>query len=56
MELDEVLSNRQKINLHLSDVLDEATDKWGVKVEGVLDLASGVDLSYLDVMEEQTSA
>ena len=35
MELDEILSNRQRINLHLRDVLDEATDKWGVKVEGV---------------------
>jgi regulator of protease activity HflC (stomatin/prohibitin superfamily) len=56
MELDEVLSNRQKINLHLRDVLDEATDKWGVKVEGVeireVDPAGKVK----DAMEEQTSA
>ncbi|MBU0684361.1 MAG: SPFH/Band 7/PHB domain protein [Candidatus Thermoplasmatota archaeon] len=56
MELDEVLSNRQKINLHLRDMLDEATDKWGVKVEGVeireVDPAGKVK----DAMEEQTSA
>ena len=56
MPLDEILSNRQKINLHLRDVLDEATDKWGVKVEGVeireVDPAGKVK----DAMEEQTSA
>ena len=56
MDLDEILSNRQKINLHLRDVLDEATDKWGVKVEGVeireVDPAGKVK----DAMEEQTSA
>ncbi len=56
MRLDEILSNRQRINLHLRDVLDEATDKWGVKVEGVeireVDPAGKVK----DAMEEQTSA
>jgi regulator of protease activity HflC (stomatin/prohibitin superfamily) len=56
MELDEILSNREKINLHLRDVLDEATDKWGVKVEAVeireVDPASRVK----EAMEEQTSA
>ncbi|MCU0852383.1 MAG: SPFH domain-containing protein [Thermoplasmata archaeon] len=56
MELDEILSNRQKINLHLRDVLDEATDKWGVKVEGVeireVDPAGKVKAA----MEDQTSA
>lgn len=56
MELDEILSNREKINLHLRDVLDEATDKWGVKVEAVeireVDPASKVK----QAMEEQTSA
>ncbi len=56
MELDEVLSNRDKINLHLRDVLDEATDKWGVKVEAVeireVDPAGKVKAA----MEDQTSA
>jgi len=56
MELDEILSNRERINTHLRDVLDEATDKWGVKVEAVeireVDPAGKVK----DAMEEQTSA
>ena len=56
MELDEILSNRERINVHLRDVLDEATDKWGVKVEAVeireVDPAPKVKMA----MEEQTSA
>ncbi len=35
MELDEILYNREAINMRLRDILDEATDKWGVKVEAV---------------------
>ena len=56
MELDEVLSNRERINVHLRDTLDESTDKWGVRVEAVeireVDPAAKVKNS----MEEQTSA
>lgn len=56
MELDEILSSREKINVQLRDVLDEATDKWGVKIEAVeireVDPAARVKES----MEEQTSA
>ena len=32
MELDSTLSSREKINSQLRQVLDEATDEWGVKV------------------------
>lgn len=56
MELDEILSSREKINVQLRDTLDENTDKWGVRVENVeikeVDPASKVK----DSMEEQTSA
>jgi regulator of protease activity HflC (stomatin/prohibitin superfamily) len=32
MQLDESLTSREKINLTLRDILDDATDKWGVRV------------------------
>lgn len=56
MELDQILSNRESINVELRDTLDENTDKWGVRVETVeikeVDPAAKVKNS----MEEQTSA
>ncbi len=56
MELDQILSNRENINVQLRDTLDENTDKWGVRVENVeikeVDPAPKVKAS----MEEQTSA
>ncbi len=56
MELDEILSSREKINIQLRDVLDVSTDKWGVKIEAVeireVEPAAKVKAS----MEEQTSA
>ncbi|MEI8218629.1 MAG: paraslipin, partial [Elusimicrobiota bacterium] len=35
MELDSTLTSREKINVQLRLVMDEATDKWGVKVTRV---------------------
>lgn len=56
MELDEILYNRDRINLRLRDVLDEATDKWGVRVDAVeireVDPVGPVKAA----MEEQTAA
>ncbi len=34
-ELDELLSEREKINQKLQQVIDEATDPWGIKVSAV---------------------
>ncbi len=56
MDLDEVLYNRHAINIKLRDVLDDATDTWGVKVEAVeireVDPVGPVKAA----MEEQTAA
>lgn len=56
MELDEVLYNRDLINNRLRDILDKATDAWGVRVEAVeireVDPVGPVKAA----MEEQTSA
>jgi regulator of protease activity HflC (stomatin/prohibitin superfamily) len=56
MELDEILYNRERINTRLRDILDEATDAWGVRVEAVeireVDPVGPVKAA----MEEQTSA
>lgn len=35
LALDETLTSRETVNVKLRDVLDEATDKWGVKVNRV---------------------
>ena len=56
MELDEILSSREKINIQLRDVLDEATDKWGVKIEAVEIREVDPAKKVKDSMEEQTSA
>ncbi len=56
MELDEILSNRERINVHLRDVLDEATDKWGVKVENVEIREVDPAPKVKNAMEEQTSS
>ncbi len=56
MDLDEILSNRDKINVQLRDILDESTDKWGVKVEAVEIREVDPAQKVKDSMEEQTSA
>ncbi|MEM0203505.1 MAG: slipin family protein [Archaeoglobaceae archaeon] len=34
-ELDEVLSEREKLNIRLQQIIDEATNPWGIKVTAV---------------------
>jgi len=56
MELDEVLYNRAKINARLRDILDEDTDRWGVKVEAVEIREVDPVGPVKSAMEEQTAA
>ncbi len=48
-ELDELLSERSKINSHIQQILDEGTDPWGVKV-------TAVELKYIDLPVEMQRA
>jgi regulator of protease activity HflC (stomatin/prohibitin superfamily) len=34
-ELDDLLSNREKLNMEIQEILDKATDPWGIKVSTV---------------------
>ena len=56
MELDETLTSRDIINSKLRAVLDEATDKWGVKVTRVelQDIMPGEDV--MEAMAKQMNA
>jgi len=45
MELDELLAKREKINTLLQDILDKATDPWGIKV-------TNVEVKHVDLSEE----
>jgi regulator of protease activity HflC (stomatin/prohibitin superfamily) len=48
-ELDELLSEREKINLELQEILDRHTDPWGVKV-------SAVEVKHIDLPSEMQRA
>ncbi len=49
VELDELLSDREKLNMHLQDILDKHTDPWGVKV-------TAVEIKYVDLPENMQRA
>ncbi|MBN1664158.1 MAG: slipin family protein [Deltaproteobacteria bacterium] len=49
VELDEILSEREKINLNLQEILDRSTDAWGIKV-------SHVEVKQIDLPEEMKRA
>ncbi|MDI9371105.1 MAG: slipin family protein [Synergistaceae bacterium] len=49
VDLDEVLSSREKINSELQKIIDERTDSWGIKV-------SAVELKELELPESMKRA
>ena len=49
VELDEILSQREKINLHLQEILDRSTDPWGIK-------GSLVEVKQIDLPDEMKRA
>ena len=48
-ELDELLSEREKINRQLQEILDEHTDPWGIKV-------STVEVKHIDLPQDMQRA
>ena len=48
-ELDDLLSEREKVNARLQEILDSQTDPWGVKV-------SLVELKHIDLPQEMQRA
>jgi len=48
-ELDELLSDREKINAHLQEILDKHTDPWGVKV-------TTVEVKHIDLPQDMQRA
>ena len=49
MTLDDVLGEREKINMQLQEIIDKATDPWGIKV-------SNVELKHVDLPQEMQRA
>jgi len=48
-ELDEMLAQRDKLNVHIQQILDEQTDNWGLKV-------SNVEIKHVDLDESMVRA
>src|SRR5512136_1027766 len=49
VELDEILASREKVNLHIQEILDRSTDPWGIKV-------THVEVKYIDLPQEMQRA
>ena len=56
MELDDTLSRREQINDRINEELDEPTDEWGIRVEGVEVREVSPSADVKRAMEQQTSA
>jgi regulator of protease activity HflC (stomatin/prohibitin superfamily) len=56
LELDETLSGRERISAEIRTALDEATEKWGVRIERVevIDIKPPVDIQ--EAMDKQMKA
>jgi len=48
-ELDELLAERDKLNLQIQEILDKQTDPWGIKV-------SNVEVKHIDLPDEMKRA
>jgi regulator of protease activity HflC (stomatin/prohibitin superfamily) len=48
-DLDEILSERDKLNQHIQHILDQHTDAWGIKV-------SNVEIKHVDIDESMIRA
>jgi regulator of protease activity HflC (stomatin/prohibitin superfamily) len=55
-ELDEMLSQREKLNLDIQRILDQATDAWGIKVANVEIKHVDLDESMIRAMAKQAEA
>jgi regulator of protease activity HflC (stomatin/prohibitin superfamily) len=55
-ELDEMLSQREKLNLDIQRILDQATDAWGIKVQNVEIKHVDLDESMIRSIAKQAEA
>jgi len=55
-ELDEMLSQRDKLNLDIQRILDQATDAWGIKVANVEIKHVDLDETMIRAMAKQAEA
>jgi regulator of protease activity HflC (stomatin/prohibitin superfamily) len=55
-ELDDILANRDKINLKLQTILDEQTEPWGIKITAVEVKAIDLPLDMQKAMAKQAQA
>jgi regulator of protease activity HflC (stomatin/prohibitin superfamily) len=49
VELDDLLSDRERLNMQLQEILDKHTDPWGIKV-------TSVEVKHVDLPPEMTRA
>jgi regulator of protease activity HflC (stomatin/prohibitin superfamily) len=55
-ELDEMLSQREKLNMDIQHILDQATDAWGIKVSMVEIKHVDLDETMIRAMAKQAEA